>query len=410
MTDKETFYAVLPNGIKIVFRYNDSSIVYCGMAVGTGTRDEQQPNIYGMAHFIEHTLFKGTQKRTARQIINRIEDVGGEINAYTTKEETFFYAAVMPQYFERAAELIVDMIYHPTFPDKEIKKEIEVIYDEIESYNDSPSELIYDDFEALIFQNHALEHPILGTRKTLRYMNRQKASDFMSRCYNTDNMVFFVQGNLTLRQVMRFADKYLSSAPYCQRQYQRTPPTIYQPQNAVFRKHTHQAHVLLGNRAYRITDPKQNTLFLLNNLLGGGGMKSLLNLSLREQRGLVYTVESTYTPLSDCGYWSVYFACEPDNVQLCQDLIYLQLRQLTDKILSPTALSKYKQQLVGQMAISNENQENSALSMAKYMLYYGYAPTLSELSQQIELISADDLRFVAKETFDVSKFSILKYQ
>jgi len=410
MTDKETFYAVLPNGIKIVFRHNNSSIVYCGMAVGTGTRDEQQPNIYGMAHFIEHTLFKGTQKRTARQIINRIEDVGGEINAYTTKEETFFYAAVMPQYFERAAELILDMIYHPTFPDKEIKKEIEVIYDEIESYNDSPSELIYDDFEALIFQNHALEHPILGTRKTLRYMNGQKASDFMSRCYNTDNMVFFVQGNLTQRQVMRFADKYLVFAPYCQRQYQRIPPTIYQPQNAVFRKHTHQAHVLLGNRAYRITDPKQNTLFLLNNLLGGGGMKSLLNLSLREQRGLVYTVESTYTPLSDCGYWSVYFACEPDNVQLCQDLIYLQLRQLTDKNLSPTALSKYKQQLVGQMAISNENQENSALSMAKYMLYYGYAPTLSELSQQIELISADDLRFVAKETFDVSKFSILKYQ
>ncbi len=409
MTDNTTFYATLDNGIKIVFRPNLSSIVYCGMAIGTGTRDEQQPGIYGMAHFIEHTLFKGTQKRTARQIINRIEDVGGEINAYTTKEETFFYAAVMPQYFERAAELIADMIYHPTFPEREVKKEIEVIYDEIESYNDSPSELIYDDFEALIFQGHSLEHPILGTRRTLRYMNGKKATDFMLRHYNTDSMVFFVQGNLKPRQVMRFAEKYLSSSPYSRRMFQRLPPLDYQPRKALYRKHTHQAHVLIGNRAYPIAHDKQVALFLLNNILGGGGMKSLLNLSLREQRGLVYTVESSYTPLSDSGYWSVYFACEPDNVQLCIDLIILQLNQLMSKMITGTALRKYKKQLLGQLAINNENQENSALAMAKYMLYFGYAPTLDQIAQQIEQITPQDLNNVAKEIFNPAQLSVLKY-
>lgn len=405
-----TCYATLPNGIKVVFRHNNSSILYCGMAIGTGTRDERKSNIYGMAHFIEHTIFKGTKRRTARQIINRIEDVGGEINAYTTKEETFFYAAVLPHYFDRAADLITDMVCHPTFPDKEVKKEIEVIYDEIESYNDTPSDLIYDDFEALIFKDHELEHPILGSRKTLRYMNGDKANAFMQECYNTDNMVFFVQGDVTFPKVMQIAIKYLSSVPYHHREFVRHVPVNYSGGQAVFRKHTHQAHVMIGNMAYSLYDKRQNALFLLNNIVGGGGMKSILNLSLREQRGLVYTVESTYTPLSDTGYWSVYFACEPDNVQLCLDIIYNKVQALCDKPLSTTTLQKYKRQLLGQMSVSDENQENSALSMAKYMLYYGYAPVLSEIYQKIELLTPDDLQQVANDIFDRDKISILKYQ
>lgn len=410
MEENQTHYFTLSNGIRVVFRPNTSSILYCGLAIGTGTRDEQSPDLYGMAHFIEHTVFKGTGKRSARQIINRIEDVGGEINAYTTKEETFFYTAVLPQYFARATELIADMINNPTFPDKEIKKEREVIYDEIESYNDSPSELIYDDFEALIFKGHALEHPILGSRKTLRYMNGTKASRFMSEYYNTDHMVFFVQGNVSFDKVRRVVARYLSDSPYHSRSFNRKQPTIYQPTQSIFRKHTHQAHVMIGNRAYSLYDNRQNALYLLNNILGGGGMKSLLNLSLREQRGLVYTVESTYTPLSDTGYWSVYYACEPDNVQLCQDLIYIQLRQLAERPLTETALRKYKRQLLGQMSIANENQENSALSMAKYMLYYNNAPTQDEIFKKIELITTDQLQQTAKEIFSLSDLSVLQYK
>ena len=410
MIDNPTSYATLNNGIRIVFRHNNSSILYCGLVIGAGTRDEQTPDIYGMAHFIEHTLFKGTTRRSARQIINRIEDVGGEINAYTTKEETFFYAAVLPQYFARTAELIADMVNNPAFPDKEVKKEIEVIYDEIESYNDTPSDLIYDDFEALMFKDHSLEHPILGTRKTLRYMNGDKARKFMAECYNTDNMVFFVQGNITFDKVMRIAERYLSQSPYHTRQYKRFQPLDYQPCDAVFRKHTHQTHVIIGGRAYSLYDQRQNALTLLNNILGGGGMKSLLNLSLREQRGLVYTVESAFSPFSDTGYWSVYFACEPDNVQLCKDLIYIQLRQLAEHPLTPTALNKYKRQLLGQMAISNENQENSALAMAKYMLYYNNAPTLEELYSRIEKLTAEDLQQVAKDVFNTAKLTILQYK
>ena len=408
--EKETFYGCLENGIRVVFHHNNSSILYCGIAIGTGTRDEQEPNIFGMAHFIEHTLFKGTTHRSARQIINRIEDVGGEINAYTTKEETFFYAAVLPQYMQRATELMADMLCYPSFPDKELRKEREVIYDEIESYNDSPSDLIYDDFEALMFKNHSLEHPILGSRRTLRYMNGNKAHRFMAEKYNTDHIVFFVQGNTTMSKVMKIAQRYLSDTPFKQRDYKREMPNEYTAQQAIYRKHTHQTHVMLGNRAYPILHPKQNTLFLLNNIVGGGGMKSMLNLSLREQRGLVYTVESTYTPLSDCGYWAVYYACEPDNTQLCEDLIYIQLRQLCNKPLSASALQKYKRQLIGQMSVSNENQENSALAMAKYMLYYNYAPTLEDIFKQINDISAEQIQDVAREIFDISKFSILKYQ
>lgn len=409
MIEKTTYYHCLSNGVRIVFRPNLSGIVYCGIAVGAGSRDEDSAS-HGMAHFIEHTLFKGTTRRTARQIINRIEDVGGEINAYTTKEETFYYAAVLPQYLERATELISDMLVNPSFPEKELKKEKEVIYDEIESYNDSPSDLIYDDFEALMYEGHNLEHPILGAKKTIRHFHYDQAIAFMQANYTPDRIVFFVQGNVKWEKVQRLAERYFSDIPYASKSNERVKPASYQPQQAEFKKHTHQIHLMLGSRAYEIGHPRQNTMFLLNNILGGGGMKSLLNLALREQRGLVYNVESTYSPMSDTGYWSVYFACEAANAQLCLDLTLLKFKQLMEHEFSPTTLNKYKKQLLGQMSVGDENQENSALSMAKYMLYYNNAPTMQQIYEQISQITPEELKNVANEMFKTENLTILKYK
>ena len=409
MQQNSTFYHTLSNGIRIVHRQTASPVAYIGITIGAGTRDEM-PKDNGLAHYIEHTVFKGTQKRSAMQIINRIENIGGDINANTTKEETTFYAAILSTYFARTLELLADMVFRPAFPEKELRKELDVIREEIESYNDSPSELIYDDFENLIFSGNTLQMPILGTSRTLRYLNRKKALDFMQRTYNTDQIVFFSYSDLPFDKVVRYAEKYLTDAPYHTRDYHRETPAEYTPQTAEFHKHTHQTHVMLGARAYPLGHEKQLALYLLNNILGGSGMNSLLNLSLRKRRGLVYTIESNYTPLSDTGYWAVYFAAEEQHTGQCLDLIYKQLGFLREKPLSPTAFRKYLCQLRGQMAITAENPENEALAMAKQMLYYNEAPTWQETYERIACLTPDDLHNVANEVFGEDKISTLLYR
>lgn len=410
----DTFYHILPNGVQIVHRKTNSPVVYVGLMIGAGTRHEQA-NENGMAHYIEHCVFKGTEHYNARQIINHIEGIGGEINAYTTKEETTFYAATLRNHFRTTLHLLADIVLHPTFNKKETDKEVTVILDEIESYNDSPSELIYDDFENMVFEGSSLAMPILGTKKTLRRISKSPdiALNWMKTHYRPERMVLFVLGNVTTQQVVAAAERELGelSSTTSITSTTSTTSTTSNPSatTRTYRRHTHQTHVMLGSHAYPIGHPKQLTMYLLNNILGGGSMSSRLYLSLREKHGLVYNIDSQAVPLSDTGYWNIYLACEPQHKDQCLELCHKELQMLRDVQLSSSQLQRALRQLEGQMAISAENQENNALAMAKQMLYHHYAPAWQETFAKVKEITAEQLQDVANEVFAPEKIYTLLY-
>jgi len=413
----QTFYHILPNGVKIVHRRTPSPVAYVGVMVGAGTRDEA-PDINGMAHYIEHCVFKGTDRHSARQIIHAIEGIGGEINAYTTKEETTFYAAILCEHVQLTLHLIAEMVLHPAFKKEETDKERMVIMDEIESYNDSPSELIYDDFENLVFAGSSLAQPILGTKKTLRHLSSRPeyAKEWMKTHYTPERMVVFCQGNVNPERFFRLAEKEFGALNNSEQVKTSTKP-LHNPyetplgsHSVSYKKHTHQIHAMLGGVAYPLGHEHQLATFLLNNILGGGSLNSRLNLSLRESKGLVYTVESTYTPLSDTGYWSIYWACDPEDYAHCLELVGTELDKLRNTPLSESALRHALVQLRGQMAISAQNQENSALAMAKSMLYHGHAPEWQETFAQISKTTPQRLSDIANELFSVQNRYILTYK
>ena len=408
-----TFYHNLPNGLQIVHRKTTSPVVYVGIMVGAGTRHEL-PNENGMAHYIEHCVFKGTEHYTARQIINHIEGIGGEINAYTTKEETTFYAATLRNHFRTTLHLLAEMVLRPTFNKKETDKEVTVILDEIESYNDSPSELIYDDFENMIFEGSSLAMPILGTKKTLRRISKSPdiALNWMKTNYRPEHMVLFVLGNVTTQQVIAAAERELgeiSTASITSATNTSSHTSANSATTRTYRRHTHQTHVMLGSHAYPIGHPKQLTMYLLNNILGGGSMSSRLYLSLREKHGLVYNIDSQAVPLSDTGYWNIYLACEPQHREQCLDLCHKELRNLRETTLTSAQLQRALRQLEGQMAISAENQENNALAMAKQMLYHHHAPAWQETFAKVQQITPAQLQEVANEVFAPEKIYTLLY-
>ena len=417
--NSQTFYHILPNGVKIVHRWTPSPVAYIGVMVGAGTRDEAAEE-NGMAHYIEHCVFKGTAHHTGRQIIQAIEGIGGEINAYTTKEETTFYAATLCEHIQLTLHLIAEMILEPAFKKEETDKERMVILDEIESYNDQPSELIYDDFEGLVFKGSSLERPILGTKKTLKHLSSKPeyAKRFMAEHYRPERMVVFCQGNVKPEKVFRLAEKEFGNQPKNNwEQHLSLTRVSFNPHLPLigiheqsFKRHTHQVHAMLGGRAYPIGHENQLAMFLLNNILGGGSLNSRLNLSLRESKGLVYTVESTYTPLSDTGYWCVYWACDPEDYKMSEELVRHELDKLRETEMSESALQKALVQLRGQLAISAQNQENSALSMAKSMLYKGVAPRWEETMERIAQTTPKQLQKVAQEMFDISNTYILTYE
>ncbi len=420
--NSQTFYHILPNGVKIVHRWTPSPVVYAGVMVGAGTRDEA-PEENGMAHYIEHCVFKGTTHHSARQIIHSIEGIGGEINAYTTKEETTFYAAILAEHVQLTLHLIAEMILQPTFKKEETDKERMVIMDEIESYNDSPSELIYDDFESLVFAGSSLEMPILGTKKTLRHISSKPSYplEWMKTHYTPDRMVVFCQGNVKPEKIFRLAEKEFGSLPT---QPQNTPNTDGQPTvnrqstdgqspckfEVSYRKNTHQVHAMMGGKAYPLGHEKQLPMFLLNNILGGGSLNSRLNLSLRESKGLVYTVESTYTPLSDTGYWCIYWACDPEDYTQSLAMVQKELDKLRETPLTQSALRHALIQLRGQLAISAQNQENAALAMAKSMLYHGSAPDWQQTFEKIANTTPQELFEVANDLFLAQNRYILTYK
>lgn len=410
----ETFYHNLPNGVQIVHRKTNSPVVYVGLMIGAGTRHEQA-NENGMAHYIEHCVFKGTEHYNARQIINHIEGIGGEINAYTTKEETTFYAATLSNHFRTTLHLLADMVLRPTFNKKETDKEVTVILDEIESYNDSPSELIYDDFENMVFEGSSLAMPILGTKKTLRRISKSPeiALNWMKTHYRPERIVLFVQGNVSTKQVISSAERELGEVPHIS---SLTSHSSLSSQSSMpsattrtYKRHTHQTHVMLGSHAYPIGHQKQLTMYLLNNILGGGSMSSRLYLSLREKHGLVYNIDSQAVPLSDTGYWNIYLACEPQHKEQCLELCHKELKQLRDTRLTAAQLQRALRQLEGQMAISAENQENNALAMAKQMLYHHHAPAWQETFAKVQKITPEQLQDVANEVFASEKIYTLLY-
>ncbi len=410
----KTFYHNLPNGVQIVHRKTNSPVVYVGLMIGAGTRHEQA-NENGMAHYIEHCVFKGTEHYNARQIINHIEGIGGEINAYTTKEETTFYAATLCNHFRTTLHLLADMVLRPTFNKKETDKEVTVILDEIESYNDSPSELIYDDFENMVFEGSSLAMPILGTKKTLRRISKSPeiALNWMKTHYRPERIVLFVQGNVSTKQVISSAERELGEVPHISSLTSHSSlssqSSMPSANTRTYKRHTHQTHVMLGSHAYPIGHPKQLTMYLLNNILGGGSMSSRLYLSLREKHGLVYNIDSQAVPLSDTGYWNIYLACEPQHKEQCLELCHKELKQLRDTRLTAAQLQRALRQLEGQMAISAENQENNALAMAKQMLYHHHAPAWQETFATVKEITAEQLQDVANEVFAPEKIYTLLY-
>jgi predicted Zn-dependent peptidase len=397
----------LKSGLRIIHHVFPSQISYCGFAVNTGARDEMSDE-HGMAHFVEHLLFKGTKKRKAHHIANRMENVGGELNAYTTKEETFLYATFLEEYFPRAVELLSDLMLNSEFSPTQIERERDVILDEINSYNDSPAELIYDDFENLLFAGHDIGHYILGDAKSLKTLDSQKVINFVTRQFHPSQMVFFSFGKTPFEKVVRQVERYFSFPATPCHVKSRIVPTNIPPEMKIFRKNTAQNHTMLGCRTFDMYNPLRYPLYLLNNILGGGALNSRLNTSLRERHGLVYNVESSLTFYSDTGLFSVYFACDPKYTERCLRLIYKEIERLRNQPLTAMQLSVAKKQWKGQMGIASESNENTALRMAKSFLHSNNYPSIKDVFSRIDAISISQLEEAA-HLFLLDSFSKIEY-
>lgn len=399
-------------GLRIIHLQSPSPVVYCGYEICAGTRDEESSE-EGMAHFCEHTTFKGTVRRTAMQILNRLESVGGDLNAFTNKEDTVYYSAILKEHFPRAVELLTDIVFRSTYPQTEIDKEVEVICDEIESYNDSPAELIYDDFENAVFAGHPLGHNILGRAETLRTYTTDDALAFTRRFYRPENTVFFVSGDVDFNTVVRLLKRAMAEFPSATPLIDVTPTAVlppYEPKTIKHDRGTHQAHVMIGNRAYSVHDRRRMPLYLLNNILGGPGMNARLNISLRERNGLVYTVDSSMVCYSDTGIWCTYFGCDPKDVRKCLKLVRRELDKVINAPLTASQLAAAKRQIKGQIGVACDNRENFALDFGKTFLHYGWQKDVTKLMDDIDNITAEEIQEVANEILAADRLTTLIYE
>ena len=451
----------LDNGLRIIHLPSDSQVVYCGYQINAGTRNEE-PGEEGLAHFCEHVTFKGTERRKAWHILNCLESVGGDLNAYTNKEGTVYYSAILKEHIARAVDLLSDIVFHSVYPQAEIDKEVEVICDEIESYNDSPAELIYDEFENILFKGSPLGHNILGTAEQVRAFKTEDALRFTRKLYRPDNAIFFAYGDIDFKKLVKLIQKALGECPKgrelacstdCnsaetpteKRIAEETPtkeriaeetPTGETPteemeagdanhkvqsskfnvqskvagQTIVMQKNTHQAHVMIGTRAYDVNDDRRMPLYLLNNVLGGPGMNAKLNLALREHNGLVYTVESTMVAYGDTGTWSIYFGCDEHDVKRCLRLVRKELDKFMQKPLSDAQLKAAKKQIKGQIGVACDNRENFALDFGKSFLHYGWEKNVDRLYEQVDEITAAQIQAVAQELFDKGRLTTLIFK
>ena len=461
----------LDNGLRIIHLPSDSQVVYCGYQINAGTRNEE-PGEEGLAHFCEHVTFKGTERRKAWHILNCLESVGGDLNAYTNKEGTVYYSAILKEHIARAVDLLSDIVFHSVYPQAEIDKEVEVICDEIESYNDSPAELIYDEFENILFKGSPLGHNILGTAEQVRAFKTEDALRFTRKLYRPDNAIFFAYGDIDFKKLVKligravaddesdklaeedchadFADDadfsgdtrfsgardseitQISQAPQMtQISGDENPITTEKSvssvksegpkkhpcvgkeiagQTIVMQKNTHQAHVMIGTRAYDVNDDRRMPLYLLNNMLGGPGMNAKLNLALREHNGLVYTVESTMVAYGDTGTWSIYFGCDEHDVKRCLRLVRKELDKFMQKPLSDAQLKAAKKQIKGQIGVACDNRENFALDFGKSFLHYGWEKNVDRLYEQVDEITAAQIQAVAQELFDKERLTTLIFK
>jgi len=400
-------YFQFKNGIRLVHQQTDGPVAHLGVFIQAGSRDELSHE-HGMAHFIEHSIFKGTEKRKAYHILSRMEDVGAEINAYTAKEETCIYSSFLFKYYSRAAELLYDICFHSVFPEKEIAKEKTVIIDEINSYKDSPSEEIFDRFEDQLFPGHALGHDILGSPAHLNKFDREMMSNFISRTWNTDQIVISSVGNIRLKSLIKYLSHTFGEVQQNIRSFSRNTPLEVPANDIVKKKKVHQSHLVMGSRAYHVHDDKRTGLILLNNLLGGPGMSSRLNLNIREKYGWTYHIESSYAMFSDAGIWSVYLGTEPAWIDKCRDLVLKELKKLKQDALGTLQLHKAKNQLLGTLAMSQENNGAVMLGNAKTFSIFGKIDSFSEIEEKVLSISAAELQEIANEIFnETSMHSLL---
>ena len=441
----------LDNGLRIIHLPSDSQVVYCGYQINAGTRNEE-PGEEGLAHFCEHVTFKGTERRKAWHILNCLESVGGDLNAYTNKEGTVYYSAILKEHIARAVDLLSDIVFHSVYPQAEIDKEVEVICDEIESYNDSPAELIYDEFENILFKGSPLGHNILGTAEQVRAFKTEDALRFTRKLYRPDNAIFFSYGDIDFKKLVKLIQKALGECPKgrelacsadcksaetpTEERIAEETPTGETPteemeagdanhkvqsskfnvqskvagKTIVMQKNTHQAHVMIGTRAYDVNDDRRMPLYLLNNMLGGPGMNAKLNLALREHNGLVYTVESTMVAYGDTGTWSIYFGCDEHDVKRCLRLVRKELDKFMQKPLSDAQLKAAKKQIKGQIGVACDNRENFALDFGKSFLHYGWEKNVDRLYEQVDEITAAQIQAVAQELFDKDRLTTLIFK
>ena len=442
----------LDNGLRIIHLPSDSKVVYCGYQINAGTRNEE-PGEEGLAHFCEHVTFKGTERRKAWHILNCLESVGGDLNAYTNKEGTVYYSAILKEHIARAVDLLSDIVFHSVYPQAEIDKEVEVICDEIESYNDSPAELIYDEFENILFKGSPLGHNILGTAEQVRAFTTEDALRFTRKLYRPDNAIFFAYGDIDFKKLVKLIGRALADDESGKLAAENLPqisqitqisgdensiateksvssvesvgPKNYSSvgnekypsvgneiagQTIVMQKNTHQAHVMIGTRAYDVNDDRRMPLYLLNNMLGGPGMNAKLNLALREHNGLVYTVESTMVSYGDTGTWSIYFGCDEHDVKRCLRLVRKELDKFMQKPLSDAQLKAAKKQIKGQIGVACDNRENFALDFGKSFLHYGWEKNVDRLYEQVDEITAAQIQAVAQELFDKDRLTTLIFK
>ena len=441
----------LDNGLRIIHLPSDSKVVYCGYQINAGTRDEE-PGEEGLAHFCEHVTFKGTERRKTWHILNCLESVGGDLNAYTNKEGTVYYSAILKEHIARAVDLLSDIVFHSVYPQAEIDKEVEVICDEIESYNDSPAELIYDEFENILFKGSSLGHNILGTAEQVRSFTTEDALRFTRKLYRPDNAIFFAYGDIDFKKLVKLIGRALAddesgklAEEDCHADFAdgadfsggtgfagdensitteksvssvksvgpKNYPSVGEEiagQTIVMQKNTHQAHVMIGTRAYDVNDDRRMPLYLLNNILGGPGMNAKLNLALREHNGLVYTVESTMVAYGNTGTWSIYFGCDEHDIKRCLRLVRKELDRMMEKPLSDSQLKAAKKQIKGQIGVACDNRENFALDFGKSFLHYGWEKNVDRLYEQVEAITSQQIQDVARELFDKNRLITLIFK
>jgi len=398
----------LPNGIRLLHVPSASAISHACIIVNSGSRDEQEEKS-GLAHFIEHLIFKRTEKRNTNQILNRLESVGADLNAYTTKEYTCIHASFLNPYMDRTLELFHDIVFHSTFPEDEMEKEKSVILDEITSYLDQPEEAIYDDFEDLVFSGHPLGRNILGSAESVNKIEKKDIYDFIAENYHTDKIIIAVLGNYSLNKVIKIGAKYYSEIPENLHKNSRIAPEKAPVVTHSFHKPIMQAHAMLGAQAYSLHHPYKTGLLLLNNLLGGTGMSSILNLQIREKHGIAYTIETGYSPLSDTGIFTLYFGTDQEKVDKALSLIFKEFKKIKDHPLTEVQLQKSKNKFIGQIALGEENRIGLIISMAKSLIDYNKIDDLQTVFNKIQAVTTTDMANIANEILDESNLTSLTF-